>query len=361
MYSFNNDYTELAHERLLNKLIECNMEYDRPYGFDSHGEIAQDLIRKKINNENVDVHFISGGTQTNIVAIASALYNFESVISTDIAHINVFETGAIEISGHKIYTFPHINGKLDLEAVKEYYNKTEGLEFFAVPKMICITNATEYGTYYTKAELEEIYAFCKEKDIYLFIDGARMASALSAKGNDVKYTDLPNLCDIFYFGGTKNGAMLGEALVLVNDKLKANYKAKIKQRGALMAKGKVMSLQFEELFKDGLYEQLATHANEMSDKLREKIKDCNYDIYLESTTNQTFAIMPNKIIDKLKDKYIFSIDSKIDEGNSIVRFVTSWATKEEEVEKFGSYLKSISGKYTEIWVYKNAEVLDEEK
>ncbi len=244
MISFNNDYTELAHPRLLNKIIETNMEYDKPYGFDSYGEKAEKLIREKLQNNNVDVHFISGGTQTNVVAIASALYHFESIIATDISHINAHETGAVEATGHKIYTFPHVNGKLNLEVVKAFYNDVKNKEFVAIPKLVCITNATEFGTYYTKAELKAIYDFCKENDLYLFIDGARMASALSAKGNDVGYEDLCNLCDMFYLGGTKNGAMLGEALVLVNDKLKKNYKCAIKQRGAMLAKGKVMSVQF---------------------------------------------------------------------------------------------------------------------
>ncbi len=341
MISFNNDYTELAHPRLLNKLIETNMEYDRPYGFDSYSDKAEQLIREKLQNNNVDVHFISGGTQTNVVAISSALFHFQSVVATDISHINAHETGALEATGHKIYTFPHVNGKLDLDAVKEFYKNSQNNEYIAVPKLICITNATEFGTYYTKAELKAIYDFCKVNDLYLFIDGARIASALSANGNDVSYSDLCNLCDMFYLGGTKNGAMLGEALVLVNDNLKKNYKCAIKQRGAMLAKGKVMSVQFYELFVDGLYEQLAVHANKMADELRSVLKNNSIEIFLESETNQVFAILDNDMIKELVKEFVFSVDEKIDENRTLTRFVTCWATTPESIKVLDDKIKSI--------------------
>lgn len=331
MINFNNDYTELVHPRLLNKISEINMSYDKPYGFDSCADEAQELIRAKINCENVDVHFISGGTQTNLVAIASALLPFHSVISTEIAHINSHETGALEATGHKIYSIPHVNGKLDLEATKQFYYSTLNNEQMAVPKLICITNATEYGTYYTKAELSEIYEFCKENDLYLFIDGARMSFALTAENNDVDFADLPNLCDMFYFGGTKNGALLGEALVLVNDKLKLNYKAAIKQRGAMLAKGRVMSAQFCEFFHDGLYEDLGRHANSLGVFLKNTLKEKGYKIFLECDTNQIFAILSNEVIEKLQNKYIFAIFEKVVNKSSLVRFVTSWATTENDI------------------------------
>ncbi len=341
MISFNNDYTELVHPRLLNKIIETNMEYDKPYGFDSYGVKVEKLIRTKLKNDNVDVHFISGGTQTNVVAIASALYPFESIIATDIAHINAHETGAIEATGHKIYTFPHVNGKLDIKVVKEFYEDVKNKEFVAIPKLVCITNATEFGTYYTKAELKEIYDFCKENELYLFIDGARMASALSAKNNDVSYSDLSKLCDIFYFGGTKNGALLGEALVIVNDNLKKNYKCAIKQRGALLAKGKLMSVQFYELFVDGLYEQLAEHMNKMADELRIVFKNNDIELYLESETNQVFAILENDLINKLEKDFVFSLDVKVDDKRTLTRFVTSWATNIESIKSLDDKIKSI--------------------
>ncbi len=341
MINFNNDYTELAHPRLLNKLAEINMEYDKPYGFDSYSESAQELIRKRIKNENVDVHFISGGTQTNVIALASALYTHEAVIATDIAHINSHETGAIEATGHKIYAIPHVNGKLVLKDIEEFYNKTIDVEYYAVPKLVCLTNATEFGTYYSKAELTEIYNFCKANDLYLFIDGARMAFAMAADGNDLDYSDLPKLCDMFYIGGTKNGALLGEALVLVNDKLKRNYKAIIKQRGALLAKGRVMGAQFYEFFKDGLYEELGKNTNKQANLLRKVFKDNGFELYLENDTNLVFVKMQNKVIEKLQDKYIFAVDSKIDEESSLVRFVTGWATKEESIATFEKDLQNI--------------------
>ncbi len=341
MINFNNDYTELAHPRIFNKLAEINMEYDKPYGFDSYSHKAQDLIRDIIKNQNVDVHFISGGTQTNLVAISSALYSHECVIATDISHINAHETGAIEATGHKIYTIPHVNGKLDLEATEKFFNQTVGVEYYAVPKLVCITNATEFGTYYSKVELTKIYDFCKKNDLYLFIDGARMAFAMAAEGNDLEYSDLPNLCDMFYIGGTKNGALLGEALVLVNDKLKRNYKAVIKQRGAMLAKGRVMGAQFYEFFKDGLYEELGRNTNNQATLIRKAFKDNGFELYLENDTNLVFAKLQNSVIEKLQEKYIFSVDSTVDENTSLVRFVASWATKAEDVEKLSQDLKNL--------------------
>lgn len=334
MISFKNDYTELLHPQLLNKIAESNLEYEEPYGFDSYCDLAQSLIRVKIKDDNVDVHFISGGTQINLVAISSALYTFESVIATDISHINAHETGAIEATGHKIYTIPHIDGKLDLEKTKKFIEESKNQEHVAVPKLVCITNSTEYGTYYTKGELEKIYNYCKEEDLYLFIDGARMASALAAEHNDVRFEDLPKLCDMFYFGGTKNGAMFGEALVIVNDKLKANYKAVIKQRGALLAKGRLMGIQFSELFKDDLYLELGRHANKQSIRIKEIIKKCGFEVFLESETNQVFVVLDNKTLKKINEKFITSVDHKIDDNKNLVRFVTSWATQDSSVIEF---------------------------
>ncbi|MFV0503630.1 MAG: threonine aldolase family protein [Lachnospirales bacterium] len=339
MLNFKNDYTELAHEKILKKIIDVNKEFDEPYGFDSYSEKTENLIRKKLENNEIDVHFISGGTQANIVAISSGLYPFESVIATDISHINGHETGAIELTGHKIHGIPHINGKLNLAKTKEFYKTTINAEYMAVPKLICLTNATEYGTYYTKKELEEIYKFCKESDMYLFIDGARMATALSAKKNDIEYSELCNLCDMFYLGGTKNGAMLGEALVIVNDQLKKNYKNAIKQRGAMLAKGRLMSIQFYELFIDDLYIRLAEHANDMANKLRSVLKKNKFEIYLESDTNQTFVIMDNDYISELEKNIRFSNLEVVDEKRSLVRFVTSWATVEDDIAELEKILK----------------------
>ncbi len=334
MYSFNNDYTELAHPNIFKKMVEVNLEYDTPYGFDTYCELAQNLIRKKLENENVDVHFISGGTMANLLAISSVLLPFESILATDASHINAHETGAIEATGHKIYTFPHKDGKLCLDDIKAFYEDVKDKEYFATPKLVYISNTTEYGTFYTKSEVENIYKFCKENDLYLFIDGARMAFALNAEGNDIKYSDLPNICDMFYIGGTKNGALLGEALCLVNDRFKRNYKGAIKQRGAMLAKGRVMGIQFTELFKDGLYDELAVHANTLAVKLKDIFKKYGFEIYLESTTNQVFVIIDNDIIAKLKEDYVFAVDSDCGNNKSLTRFVTCWATKESEVEEF---------------------------
>ena len=341
MFSFKNDYSETAHPSILQKLIDTNMIQTEGYGNDQYTKEAIYLIKKKLQDDNVDIHFISGGTQTNLIAIAAFLRSHEAVISAKTGHIVDFETGAIEATGHKIYTIETKDGKLNRKIIEKVFYKYQS-ELTPYPKMVYISNPTELGTIYKKEEIEDIYEFCKESNMYLFIDGARLGSALEAFGNNIKYSDLTSLCDAFYIGGTKNGAMYGEAMVICNDNLKNQFRWHIKQRGAMLSKSKVMACQFIELFKNNLYESLANHANEMSCILREGLIDLGYKMKVDSPSNQTFVILPKDILDKIQENYAVTPWEEIEDNKWVVRFITSWATPKEEVIGFISYLKSLN-------------------
>ncbi len=341
MFSFKNDYSETAHPSILEKLIETNMIQTEGYGNDEYTKEAVGLIKKKLQDDNVDIHFISGGTQTNLIAISAFLRPHEAVISAKTGHIVDFETGAIEATGHKVYTIETKDGKLQRENIEKVFYKYQS-ELTPYPKMVYISNPTELGTIYKKEEIENIYEFCKENNLYLFIDGARLGSAMQALGNNIKYSDLTSLCDGFYIGGTKNGAMYGEAIVICNDSLKSQFRWHIKQRGAMLSKSKVMACQFIQLFKDNLYESLASHANEMSCLLREGLKDLGYEMKVDSPSNQTFVIMPKGVLEKIQENYAVTPWEEIEDNKWVVRFITSWATPKEEVIKFINYLESLS-------------------
>ncbi len=259
IYRFTNDYSEGAHINILNALVESNLNQEIGYGNDSFCEEAKKLIKAKIKNENADIHFVSGGTQANLIIISSALRPHEAIIAASTGHINVHETGAIEATGHKICTVETEDGKLSVEHIKSVLENHSD-EHMVKPKMVFISNSTELGTIYKKAELEEISKFCKENNLYLHLDGARLGSALTSRDNDLTLDELSSLVDIFYIGGTKNGALLGEAIVINNDRLKEDFRYHIKQKGAMLAKGKVLGIQFVELFKNDLFFELANHA-----------------------------------------------------------------------------------------------------
>lgn len=341
MFSFKNDYSETAHPSILQKLIDTNMIQTEGYGNDQYTKEAIDLIKKKLQDNNVDIHFISGGTQTNLIAIAAFLRSHEAVICARTGHIVDFETGAIEATGHKVYTIETKDGKLNRKMIEKVFYKYQS-ELTPYPKMVYISNPTELGTIYKKEEIEDIYEFCKESNMYLFIDGARLGSALESFGNNIKYSDLTSLCDAFYIGGTKNGAMYGEAMVICNDNLKNQFRWHIKQRGAMLSKSKVMACQFIEFFKDNLYESLANHANEMSCILREGLIDLGYEMRVDSPSNQTFVIMSKDILDKVQENYSVTPWEEIEDNKWVVRFITCWATPKEEVIGFIDYLKTIS-------------------
>lgn len=332
MYSFKNDYSEGAHPNILQALVETNLVQESGYGEDQFTQKAIELIKSHIGRQNVDVHLIPGGTQTNLIAISSFLRPHEAVISADSGHINVHETGAIEATGHKVLTVSTKDGKLTPELIQVILDIHTD-EHMVKPKLVYISNSTELGTIYKKDELVSLSEFCKENDLIFYMDGARIGSALCSKENDLKLTDLPNLFDAFYIGGTKNGALIGEALVICNDTLKSDFRYFIKQKGALLAKGRLLGIQFVELFKDNLFFQLAEHANQMAEKLAESLKEINVPFLAESPTNQIFPIFTNEQVAELQKNYAFEIWEKVDENRTVIRFVTSWATKEEAVEQ----------------------------
>lgn len=339
MYRFVNDYSEGAHPRILEMMIQSNLEQNIGYGEDTHTSKAKTYIKRHLKTEAVDIHFIPGGTQTNLLAISSFLRPFQAVIAADTGHVNVHETGAIEATGHKVIVCPNTDGKLTPELIQKALD-THTDEHMVMPKLVYISNSTELGTIYTKKELSDIYKLCRQKDLILFVDGARLASALTSVNNDLDISDLPKLSDAFYIGGTKNGALLGEALVIVRDDLKADFRYAIKQRGALMAKGFVAGIQFEGLFEEELYFELGYHANGLADKIAATLKELNYTLLTQAGTNQLFPIVENKVLMELEKEFAFSEQLKINEEYTAIRFVTSWATTAESVEALCTFLKN---------------------
>ncbi|MFL0164201.1 MULTISPECIES: threonine aldolase family protein [Clostridium] len=333
MYSFKNDYSEGAHSRILNALVETNLEQTDGYGTDQYTERSVNLLKKKIDREDVDIHLLVGGTQVNLTAISAFLRPHQAAIGADTSHINCHETGAIEATGHKVITMRTNDGKLTPNLVQNVVDSHSD-EHMVQPKLVYISNSTELGTLYTKAELIDLHDCCKRNKLLLYLDGARLGSALVAEESDLTLADIAKLVDAFYIGGTKNGALFGEALVICNDELKEDFRYFIKQKGGLLAKGRLLGIQFEELFKDDLYFELAKHANKMALMLKGAIVDEGYKFLTESFTNQQFPIFPNNLIEKLSEKYSFNIERVIDSNYTAIRLVTSWATKEEIVLEF---------------------------
>lgn len=339
MYSFTNDYSEGAHPRILEAMLKANLVQNEGYSLDSHTSHAIELIKQEIQCQDADIHIIVGGTQTNLIAICAALRPYQAVISASTGHINVHETGAIEATGHKVLATASDNGKLTPELVQETLDFHTD-EHMVQPKMVYISNSTEIGTQYTKSELEALSHYCRLHDLYLFMDGARIGSALTSPVNDLTLADIARLTDLFYIGGTKNGALFGEALVITHDALKPDFRFMIKQRGAMLAKGWLLGIQFEELFQNHLFYDMASHANAMAAKLRDALTECGYSFAYDSRTNQLFPIFSHKMIEELSQKFTFSIDKRIDETHSSIRLVTSWATTEEGVREFIEFIRN---------------------
>lgn len=331
MYSFNNDYSEGAHPKILEVLTRASVEQNAPYGNDRHSLHAAELIKQQIGCDDVDVHFFEGGTQTNMTAISAFLRPYESAVAAQTGHINVHETGAIEATGHKVLTAVTENGKLTPKLVEEILGGHTD-EHMVKPKLVYVSDSTEIGTIYTKAELTALSEFCKAHKLYLYLDGARLGSALTSAENDLTFQDLPKLTDAFYIGGTKNGALFGEALVICNPDLKENFRYMLKQKGAMLAKGMVLGVQFEALFQNNLYFELAAHANEMANQVKQAIEDAGFGFLSPSSTNQLFPVLPDYLIEKLQNKYEFQLWEKIDNSTSAIRLVTSWATPESAVK-----------------------------
>ncbi|MGL5330257.1 MAG: threonine aldolase family protein [Peptostreptococcaceae bacterium] len=341
MYSFKNDYSEGAHPRILETLLKTNLEQCEGYGKDIYCEQAEKLIQNKLNNSEVDVHFISGGTQTNLIAISAFLRPYEAAISANTGHIFVNETGSVEATGHKVISVDVEDGKLRKEDIILTLNKFTN-EHVVKPKLVYISNSTEIGTIYTKAELEGLSEVCKENNLILFMDGARLGSALACKENDLSLEDICKLTDAFYIGGTKNGALLGEALVICNKNLQEDFRYNLKQKGAMLAKGRLLGIQFVELFKDDLFFEIGKHENDMADILRNGISNLGYDFFVDSPSNQIFPILSNEVIKGLEKNYGFNIWEKIDNEKTAIRLVTSFATKQEACEEFINNLELIT-------------------
>lgn len=341
MYSFANDYSEGAHPKVLDLMIKSNLEQNIGYGNDIHSDKAKEYIKNVIGDSEADIHFIPGGTHANLLAVSSFLRPHQAVIAADTGHITSQETGAIEATGHKIISVPGKDGKITPESIN-YGLKLNSKENTPQPKMVYISNSTELGTIYTKSELTAISELCKEKDLILFMDGARIGSALASKLNDLTFKDLAKLTDLFYIGGTKNGALLGEALVIIRDELKEDFRYLLKQKGAMLSKGFLLGIQFEALFQDDLFFELANYANEKADQIAEAIKKQGYTFLTEPCSNQVFPILPNDLIEKLSKEFTFNTMDKVDNNHTAIRFVTSWATSQESVDQLVGFFNSIN-------------------
>ena len=330
MYSFRNDYSEGAHPRVLQALTDTNLEQTVGYGLDPRCEEARALIRRLCDAPGADVHFLVGGTQANLVTIASLLQPYEAVIAAHTGHVNVHETGAIEATGHKVCTAPSPDGKLT-PALVESVLRTHSTEHMVSPRLVYISDTTETGTVYTKAELTALRACCDAHGLLLFLDGARLGSALVSPASDLTLTDLAALTDAFYLGGTKNGALFGEALVMTapND----HFRWHMKQRGAMLAKGRLLGIQFQALLADGLYWDIARHANDLAFRLRDGMAALGVSFPVPSPSNQQFPVLPNTAVDRLTALgYEFETDHPVDDAHTCIRFVTSWATPETAVD-----------------------------
>lgn len=337
MYSFRNDYSEGAHPKVLQRLVDTNLTQTCGYALDPLSDEARETVRRVCEAPEADVQFLSGGTQTNLLTIAAFLRPYEAVITPATAHINLHEAGAIEATGHKVLAVETPDGKLT-PAMVETVLENHPDEFMVRPKMVYVADTTEVGTIYTRAELTALRRCCDQHGLYLGLDGARLGSALTAPGNDLTLPDLAALTDAFYIGGTKNGALLGEALVLKRPM--EYFRWHMKQRGAVLAKGRVMALQFQALLEDGLYFEIARHANDMALRLRDGMAALGYEFPLSSPSNQQFPVLPNTVAQRLEEMgYQFEPDHVIDADHTCVRFVTSWATPQSAVDEFLRDLK----------------------
>ena len=325
-----------AHPEILEALVRTNLEHTAGYGNDPYTAEAKALIRKAVGVEDAQVFFLVGGTQTNATVIDGILARHEGVVAADSGHIAVHESGAIEASGHKVLTLPHHEGKLRAEEVERYiedFYADETYPHMVAPGMVYISQPTEYGTIYSLAELEALGAVCRKHAIPLYIDGARLGYGLKAEGADFTLKDVARIADVFYIGGTKVGALFGEAVVVTNPKLLRNLFPLVKQHGALLAKGRLLGLQFGVLFRDGLYERIGEKAVKHAITIRESFRKAGYEVVIESPTNQQFLRLPNEVIDRLRQDMSFDYWGSRGEKESIVRFVTSWATTDEDISR----------------------------
>lgn len=335
-YRFNSDYTEGCHPAVLERLIKTNLEQTGGYGDDPYCEEARELIRSQYGCPNAHIHFLPGGTQTNLTVICAALRPHQAVYGAVPSHINTHEAGAIEHTGHKVIELPSLDGKLSAKQLSEAwraYSLDPSREHWAQPKMVYISQPTELGSMYSKKELEEIYAACQRHGLYLFVDGARLGYALGAPANDITPADLAANCDVFYIGGTKCGLLYGEAVVIMNDNLKSDFHTIAKQCGAVMAKGRILGVQFGALLKDDLYTQICRDATLQALRIKAALSEKGLKFMADSPTNQQFVILTPAQHDKLSSSFELGLSGYLPDGNLNVRICTSWATRDEEVDR----------------------------
>ena len=335
MYQFQCDYNQGAHPRIMERLLETNLEQTVGYGEDHYCAAAREAIRTAIGRTDVDVHFLVGGTQANATVISSILRPYQGVLCASTGHINVHETGAIEHGGHKVLAVNAKDGLLVAEQIRkamELHYAEDGPEHTVQPGMVYISFSSELGTVYTLQQLREISSACREYGLPLFVDGARMGYGLASEGCDVTLQNIAELADVFYLGGTKQGALFGEAVVIVNDALKKDFRYFIKQNGGMLAKGRLLGLQFLTLFEDGLYFRISQHAVRQALRIRDAFESKGFEMLVHSPSNQQFPILDNDTMSRLAENFLFSVWQKIDESHTAVRFCTSWATDEKAVD-----------------------------
>lgn len=342
MISFESDYTTGAHPEILQKLAESNLEPVSGYGTDIYCESARRKIREACSCLEAEIHFLVGGTQANAVVISSMLHKYEGVLAAETGHINVHEAGAIENTGHKVLALPHHRGKIQAGELREYLKRFYGddsYEHMVFPGMVYLSYPTEYGTLYRKEELTEIAEICREYEMKLFLDGARLGYGLMSLESDMTLSEIAQLCDVFYIGGTKVGALCGEAVVFPRGNAPRHFLTMVKQKGALLAKGRLLGIQFDTLFTDNLYFEIGKYAIEMAEQLKKVLREKGCSFYLESPTNQQFIILEDSRLKELSEHAVFSFWEKADDTHTVVRLVTSWSTRPEDIEKLGELLE----------------------
>ena len=344
MKYFNCDYNEGAYPPILKRMNETNMCQSIGYSEDEYCEEARNIIRGLCGAPDAAVHFLVGGTQANLTVISAALRSHQGVISASTGHINVHETGAIEATGHKVLSVNTDDGLLTAEMVEKVCHDhfvDEAFEHMVQPGMVYISSPSELGTIYTRKALSDLRAVCDKYGLLLYLDGARLGYGMADRANDIDLPFLYKVCDVFYIGGTKQGALMGEAVVIRNEALKKDFRYMIKQRGGMFAKGRLLGIQFLELFRDGAYFKLAEHADRLADDIRKAFADKGYRFLVQSGTNQIFAIVPNDAMEKLNKKYVSSNNGPYDEKHTVLRFCTSWATNPADVQELIEDIKAL--------------------
>lgn len=336
MLSFENDYSEGAHPKILQRFVETNLEQVPGYGSDPYCDSAKEKIRAACSCPDAEIFFLVGGTQTNAVVIDSMLQAYEGVVSAQTGHVNAHEAGAIEYTGHKVLSIPQYDGKMkasDLEAYLKTFWQDESHEHMVFPGMVYISHPTEYGTLYTKQELADLSAICRRYEIPLYLDGARLGYGLMSKTTDVTLPDIAELCDVFYIGGTKVGALCGEAVVFTKHNMPKYFVTHVKQHGALLAKGRLAGVQFDTLFTDNLYFEISKHAIEMAELLKQGFAEKGYTFHIDSPTNQQFIVLDDEKYNELQKQVRCCFWEKPDDTHTVVRFATSWATPKENIDE----------------------------